>query len=161
MVRAKRVTTENPFLATPVMSDTIKISVPELPFGSVNQTETKKTQMPVALPSALDTFTPALEAARHDVHEKMGGVSEPLLSSSSSSRRFLLPDSKDRMPILMTWDFGGKAKEKGTAASLSLRTKERKKSRKNQVKIDDKDEKKRRAEQILAQTIEEKEYGAQ
>eukprot|EP00250_Pteridium_aquilinum_P017974 c23876_g1_i2 orf=124-1401(+) len=139
--------TQNPFLRPPLPPDAKEVSL--LTFNGSTPLlspapNAKKIDGPVALPSALEAFTPALEAATLNVQETSGAF---------TALGGFLPPSKKRMPLLMTFDFGRRASEKAVAASLSLGGKGRKKGR-PELKDDEKDEKKKRAEQILAQSLE-------
>eukprot|EP00250_Pteridium_aquilinum_P006389 c16329_g1_i1 orf=211-1470(+) len=145
------VCTQNPFLAPPLPADAKEVS--PLFFNDMKPSSpapsTKKIVAP-ALPSVLDAFRPAIEAASRDVQEN--GV---FLKPSGG----ILPAVNDRRRVLMTLDFGKRAKEKGVAANLCLGGKEKKRPR-THINDEDKDEKKKRAEQILAQGMDGVDDGA-
>lgn len=143
---------QNPFLAPPLPADAKDVST--LVFSGTNPhlpSSKKLIDGHVALPSVLEAFAPAVEAARQGL-EQGGGNSKQSMA--------LLPDPKDRMPVLFNWDFGRKASQKAAVAGLSLGArhspppgKDRRRGR-VQSKDEEKDDKKRRAEQILAQSME-------
>lgn len=137
--------TPNPFLAPPLPPGAKEVSALFLndikpPSPAPN---TKKI-VALPLPSMLEVFKPALEAASCDVQERCGSL-KPVGG--------IIPSLKERMPVLLTLDFGRRAKGKGVVASLGLGGKGKKRGG-IQLDDNDKDEKKKRAEQILAQGLE-------
>lgn len=143
---------QNPFLAPPLPADAKDVSA--LVYTGANPqapTPKKKIEGQLALPSVLDAFLPALEAARHGLEQDGGAVKRSMS---------VLPDAKERQPVLLSFDFGRRASHKAITARRSLAAhhvsppgKDRRKGR-VQSKEEEKDEKKRRAEQILAQITE-------
>ncbi|KAH7300328.1 hypothetical protein KP509_24G056500 [Ceratopteris richardii] len=99
----------------------------------------EKSDGSLDLPSVLEVFAPALEAATLTIQETTG-TTDP-----SNSRRRM-------QSLVMSFDYGSRVKEKSAAALLSLQKKE-KKWVLPELKDDEKDEKKRRALQILEQSL--------
>lgn len=115
----------------------------------------------VALPSVLEAFAPALEAAKSGLEHDESGAGSPKEQWGS-----VIPEAKDRVPVSLTFDWGRKARAKAMAAQLSLARDvslppKRGKGGAAVGKEEEKDEKRKRAEQILSQAMDESEDNTQ
>ncbi|KAG6549745.1 hypothetical protein Mapa_008725 [Marchantia paleacea] len=148
--KGKRVAAgQNPFLASPFPPGEKEVSTITSPgqigdsMGRQGEAEGK-----VSLPSVLETFAPAIEAAKLGVDS---------LDAGQGSN--ILPEAKDRRPVLLSFDWGKKARVKALAAQLSVGAFKQSPAKEKvkvsaQGKDEEKDDRKKRAEQILAQAME-------
>ncbi|CAM6048896.1 unnamed protein product [Sphagnum compactum] len=147
----------NTFLAPPLPAGEKEVSH-ITPFRGIAEVDTWKQDSagPVALPSVLEVFAPALKPVNKGI-EVVNSGSRSLKEKPGT----LISEMKDRMPVCLTFDWGQKTHTKAMAAKLSLaRTvspPSTKRGRGNALswKEEEKDEKCKRAEQILAQAMEE------
>ncbi|CAM6102977.1 unnamed protein product [Calypogeia fissa] len=153
--KGKRVTAwQNPYLASPFPAGEKEVSLITFPGkgpGDNNGLQFRELESKAALPSVLETFPSALEVAKH-------GLVNPdaMLGSSGQS----IPEAKDRRPVLMSFDWGRKARSKALSAQISIGALQRSTpAEKGKLAVpgkeEEKDDRKRRAEQILAQSYVE------
>lgn len=149
---------QNPFLANPVPSEEVNVSVIN-PFRTVPEEGQSKK---ITLPSAVQAFAPALQAVTDG--ETMD--SKPL-SPRDYSAFGALPDAKDRPPVHITFDWGRKTRAMAATARLSLGLRDFSPSKPKGGSIvangkdEDSNDKKKRVEQMLAQAMDGMEHDAQ
>lgn len=111
----------------------------------------------------LEAFAPILDTAKGARENAESALGSPREQTGSA-----IPDSKERVPVSLKFDFGKKARAKAIAAQLSLGRSpspppppsKRGKAGGSAGKEEEKDEKRKRAEQILAQAMDETEDNA-
>jgi hypothetical protein len=142
----------NKFLAPPLPAGEKEVSH-ITPFRVIAEVDSVG---PVALPSVLEVFAPALKPVNKGI-EVVNSGSRSLKEKPGR----LISEMKDWMPVCLTFDWGQKTHTKAMAAKLSLTQTvsppSTKRGRGNALlwKEEEKDKKCKRAEQILAQAMEE------
>lgn len=151
--KGKRVTAwQNPYLASPFAAGEKEVSLVTFPGKGVgdNGAKTREVEAKPALPSVLETLASTFEAPEHDL------ITDIVFGNSGQS----IPEAKDRRPVLMSFDWGKKARMKALSAQISVGALQRPTQiDKGKVAVpgkeEEKDDRKRRAEQILAQSYVE------
>ncbi|KAL3675144.1 hypothetical protein R1sor_025092 [Riccia sorocarpa] len=148
--KGKRVAAgQNPFLASPFQAGQKEVSKLPSPCTRVDEAgRPQEADGKVSLPSVLEAFAPAIEAAKQGKDSMDGGEGADSL-----------PEAKDRQPVHLSFDWGKKARAKALAAQLSMGVLNRSPGKEklkvtSQGRDEEKDDKKKRAEQILAQAME-------
>ncbi|CAM6020484.1 unnamed protein product, partial [Sphagnum balticum] len=152
-------TTHHPFLAAPLSAGEKEVAL-VTPFRGTTElhAQNQDSHGPAALPSVLEAFAPALEAVKKGF-EVVDSGSRPL----KEKQQTFIAETKDRMPVSLTFDWGQKTRAKALAAKRCLAqpvsppSNKRGRGNASSWKEEEKDEKSKRAEQILAQAMEESE----
>eukprot|EP01018_Ginkgo_biloba_P035930 Gb_05191 [translate_table: standard] len=136
---------ENPFLAPPLNPGAKEVSPIKFPARVSDAHSDAYKQVPSkrALPSVLQAFAPAIEAAKHGFNQV-----EEVDGPSRKPRGQALPD--DRPLVHFKFDFGKKA----MAAHMALGIKNAPPPSSWFGRDEEKDDKKRRAEQVLKEAME-------
>jgi transcription initiation factor TFIID subunit 8 len=161
--KGKRPAAHHPFLAPPLSAGEKEVTL-VTPFRGTTElhAQNQDSHGPAALPSVLEAFAPALEAVKKGF-EVVDSGSRPL----KEKQQTFIAETKDRMPVSLTFDWGQKTRAKALAAKRCLAqpvsppSNKRARGNASSWKEEEKDEKSKRAEQILAQAMEESEEVAQ
>lgn len=149
--KGKKVTAwQNPYLASPFAPGEKEAPVIRFPGKLADRgLQSRELEAKLAVPAVLDKIPSVVEAAKPGIE-----------NATSGSAAQPVPDAKDRRPVLMSFDWGKKARRKALSAQIGTGALQRaaevdKGSEVVQGKEDEKDDRRKRAEQILAQTFME------